>query len=64
MVDVESGILQTGIRYPYATNGTEYAAGNVDISVIEFCHLSTGGINCDDYELVKVIAYLKEEQEE
>lgn len=64
MVDVESGILQTGIRYPYATNGTEYADENVDISVIEFCHSSTGGINCDDYELVKVIAYLKEEQGE
>ena len=64
LVDVESGILQTGIRYPHATNGTEYAAGNVDISVIEFCHSSTGGINCDDYELVKVIAYLKEEQGE
>lgn len=44
--------------------GSIYADGNVDTSVIEFCHPSTGDINCDDYELVKMIAYLKEEQGE
>ena len=61
--DVKNGILQTGICYPNATNPAAWAPGHNDGSIIEFCNDSTGGISCIEYELVKVIAYLKEESE-
>lgn len=59
---VENGLVQTGIRYPYASNPAEWAPANVDASIIEFCNKSTGGINCNDFDLVRVTAYFCEEE--
>ena len=59
---VENGLVQTGIRYPYASNSAEWAPANADASIIEFCNKSTGGINCNDFDLVRVTAYFCEEE--
>lgn len=57
--DVESGIVQTGIRYPKAVNPLIVAIDNIDGTIIEFC---TGSLdfNPNDYRLLKVTAHLKE----
>jgi hypothetical protein len=55
--NVESGYVQTGIRYPNATNPSAFSPTNMDGSVIEFCTDSSRmDFNPKDYELIKVIA--------
>lgn len=61
-VIVESGMLQTGIRYPYAHNDTEWASGTLSGNIIEFCSDNTGNLNCDDYILRRVIVKLVEKE--
>lgn len=57
---MESGIWQTGIRYPKAS-GTEWAPNTTGSCIIEFCSDNTGNLDCSKYELVKVVAYLKDD---
>ena len=54
--NVESGLLQTGIRYPKASNGLAFAPNNIDGSVIEFAGHATP-VNCNDYKLIKIITF-------
>jgi hypothetical protein len=55
--NVESGYVQTGIRYPKATNASDFSPNNMDGSVIEFCTDSSRmDFNPNHYDLVKVIA--------
>ena len=73
MVDtnVESGIVQTGIRYPNATNDREYAIKNRDGSIVEICTDSNGyeqmkkELNLKElnsYSLIRVEVYFKDEE--
>ena len=57
---MESGIWQTGIRYP-DVSGSEWESKTTGSCIIEFCSDNTKGINCSKYELVKVVAYLKDD---
>jgi hypothetical protein len=54
--DVDSGYVQTGIRYPDAAFGRTIAPENMDSSVVEFCTDLPLDFAGDDYELVKVVA--------
>lgn len=59
---LENGIVQTGVCYPQATATHDaWVEETLTGNIIEFCANNTGGLTCSDYELVKVIAYLKEE---
>jgi hypothetical protein len=55
-INIESGLIQTGILYPNGTNKLKFAKGHIDGSVIEF---ATGKIdfNIKDYKLIKVRVY-------
>lgn len=59
-VEIDSGLIQTGIRYPYAV-GKEWVEKTFGGSIIEFCSASTGTLVCSDYILEKVTVYLKDE---
>ena len=55
--DVESGLLQTGIAYPYswnADNSSGFSEKNIDGSVIEFAGQELD-FNCGEYVLVDLI---------
>jgi len=55
--NVESGYVQTGIRYPDAAFGRTIAPENMDGSVVEFCTNSANmDFNPNHYDLVKIIA--------
>ena len=57
--DIESGYMQTGIRYPNASNPLAFAPNNMDGSLIEFCTDAAtlaADINVSDYRLIKIIA--------
>ena len=59
---IENGIVQTGVCYPQATDTHDaWVKKTLSGNIIEFCAKDTGSLNCSDYELVKVIAYLKGE---
>lgn len=53
---VENGILQTGIRYPKASNGLVVGIGNMDGSVIEFKGGKFSDFLLKDYRIIKVIS--------
>ncbi len=68
---MESGVVQTGIRYPYATNTKEYAIDNGDGSIVELCMDDNGyaqmkkelGLNdLNTYSLIRVEVYLIDER--
>ena len=52
--DVKSGYVQTGLRYPNATNKSPYSIINMDGSVIEFIGDMPSFVG--EYELIEVIS--------
>ena len=63
-VEIDSGLIQTGIRYPYATRGNGWEEYTLGGNIIEFCSANTGTLVCSDYILEKVIVYLKDKGSE
>ncbi len=63
-VEIDSGLIQTGIRYPYATRGNGWEEYTFGGNIIEFCSANTGTLVCSDYILEKVIVYLKDKGSE
>lgn len=53
---IKNGIVQTGIRYPNASNESVVAFDNRDGSIIEFCgaELDGLGFKLDEYELLYI----------
>ena len=65
LFNIESGLGQTGIRYPKAVNPIEYAPDTTNVSLIEFMgHEMEEGFETSDYTLKSIIVIEEENTEE
>jgi hypothetical protein len=54
--NLENGIVQTGIRYPFARNSDIVAPEHADGSVIEFKGWEFSDFNLSDYKIIRVVS--------